>query len=135
VRVRAAFSDERGIVVSFLVKVILGLVVVGTLLIEGGSILFTKLRVQDVAESAATAGASQLFNSGNCSSAGEVAVVTAHDKDPRAKVRSYECHPDQRFSVVVTKQADTLYLHLVGFLDDFTVATARVTAQPPTPDV
>ena len=134
-RARAAFSDERGIVVSFLFKVIIGLVVVGTLLIEGGSILFTKLRVQDVAESAATAGASQLFHTGDCSSAGEVAVITAHDKDPRAKVRSYECHRDQRFSVVVTKQADTLYLHLVGFLDDFTVATARVTAQPPTPDV
>jgi len=83
----AALADERGIVVSFLVKAILGLVVVGTLLIEGGSIMFTKLRVQDVAESAATAGAAQLVQSRDCSGAGDVATVTAHDKDSRATVR------------------------------------------------
>jgi Flp pilus assembly protein TadG len=133
--VRAALADERGIVVSFLVKAILGLVVVGTLLIEGGSILFTRLRVQDVAESAATAGASDLAQNRDCSGAGEVATISAHDKDSRARVRSYQCHQDGRFTVVVTKRADTLYVHLVGFLEDLTLARAQVTAEPPTPDV
>jgi Flp pilus assembly protein TadG len=132
---RAAFADERGIVVSFLVKAILGLVVVGTLLIEGGSIMFTKLRVQDVAESAATAGAAQLMQSRDCSGAGEVATVTAHDKDSRARVRSYQCHQDGRFTVVLTKRADTLYVHMIGFLEDLTLARTQVTAEPPTPDV
>ncbi|MGH2696245.1 MAG: hypothetical protein ACRDIW_04550 [Actinomycetota bacterium] len=132
---RAALADERGIVVSFLVKAILGLVVVGTLLIEGGSILFTRLRVQDVAESAATAGAAQLMQSRDCSGAGEVATVTAHDKDSRARVRSYQCHQDGRFTVVLTKRADTLYVHMIGFLEDLTLARTQVTAEPPTPDV
>lgn len=132
---RAADADERGIVASFLVKAILGLVVAGTLLIEGGSILFTRLRVQDVAESAATAGAAQLAQSPDCRGAGQVASVTAHDKDSRARVRSYQCHQDGRFTVVVTKRADTLYVHLVGFLEDFTLARAQVTSEPPTPDV
>jgi hypothetical protein len=135
VSIRAVLADERGIVASFLIKVILGLVVVGTLLIEGGSILFTRLRVQDVAESAATVGAAQLLQSGDCSSAGDVAATNAHDKDSRVRIRSYQCHQDGRFTVVVTKRADTLYVHLVGFLKDLTVARAQVTAQPPTPEV
>lgn len=131
---RAALADERGIVVSFLVKAILGLVVVGTLLIEGGSIMFTRLRVQDVAESAATAGAAQLMQSRDCSGAGEVATVAAHDKDSLARVRSYQCHQDGRFTVVLTKRADTLYVHMIGFLEDLTLARTQVTAEPPTPD-
>lgn len=135
-RVRAVLADERGIVVSFLVKVILGFVIVGTLMIEGGSILFTRLKVQDVAESAATAGASQLSaNPRDCAGAGEAARIVAGDKDPRAKLKSYECRTDLSFSVVMTKRAETLYVHLIGFLDDLTVATARATATPPNPDV
>jgi Flp pilus assembly protein TadG len=132
---RAALADERGIVVSFLIKAILGLVVVGTLLIEGGSIMFTKLRVQDVAESAATAGAAHLMQSRDCSGAGEVATVAAHDKDSGARVRSYQCHQDGRFTVVLTKRVDTLYVHMIGFLEDLTLARTQVTAEPPTPDV
>ena len=135
ISLRPLHDDERGIVVSFLVKVILGLVVAGTILIEGGSIMFTKLRVQDVAESAATAGAHQMFQSPDCSLAGEVATIAAHDKDARARVRSYQCHRDGRFTVVVTKRAETLYVHLLGFMDDLTLARSEATAQPPTPDV
>jgi Flp pilus assembly protein TadG len=133
--IRALHGDERGIVVSFLVKVILGLVVAGTVLIEGGSIMFTKLRVQDVAESAATAGAAQLLKSTDCAVAGEVARISAHDKDARAQVRSYECHRDGRFSVVIRKRAETLYVHLIPPFEDLTVAESRATASPPTPDV
>jgi Flp pilus assembly protein TadG len=135
VSIRAFHHDERGIVVSFLIKVILGLVLLGTLLIEGGSILFTRLRVHDVAESAATAGASHLFQTQDCSAAGEVATINAHDRDSRARLRSYQCHQNGRFTVVVTKRAETLYVHLIGFLEDLTMARAEVTADPPTPDV
>lgn len=128
-------ADERGIVVSFLVKVILGLVIAGTLLIEGGSIMFTRLRVQDVAESAATAGATQLERTRDCSAAGDAAGISAHDKDPRAQMRSYQCHRDGRFSVLVRKRAETLYVHLIGFMEDLTVAEAQVTADPPSANV
>ena len=128
-------ADERGIVVSFLAKVILGLVISGTLLIEGGSIMFTKLRVQDVAESAATAGAAQLERTRDCSAAGDAAGISALDKDPRAQLRSYQCHRDGRFSVLVRKRAETLYVHLIGFMEDLTVAEAQVTADPPEANV
>jgi hypothetical protein len=67
--------------------------------------------------------------------AGEVAAITAHDKDTKARIRSYQCYRDGRFTVVVAKQAETLYVHLIGFLKDYTRAEAQVTAQPPTPDV
>ena len=125
-------ADERGIVMSFLVKVILGLVIAGTLLIEGGSIMFTKLRVQDVAESAATAGAADLVQHRDCSAAGDAAALQAHDKDARAQLRSYQCHRDGRFTVVIRKRAETLYVHLIGFLEDLTDRVAAVTAAPPT---
>jgi hypothetical protein len=132
--VRAFHDDERGIVASFLIKVVLGLALAGTLLIEGGSILFTKLRVQDVAESAATAGVGQLNTLRSCNAAGDAAVHAVQDKDPRATLKSYECHPDGRFTVVVSKQAETLYVHRIGFLKDFVTASSTVTAQPAAPN-
>jgi Flp pilus assembly protein TadG len=132
--VRAFLDDERGIVASFLIKVVLGLALVGTILIEGGSILFTKLRVQDVAESAATAGVGELNTLRNCTAAGDAAFFTVHDKDPRAALKSYECHSDGRFTVVVSKRANTLYVHQIGFLKDFVTATSRVTAEPAAPN-
>jgi hypothetical protein len=136
VNARAIHRDERGIVLSFLVKVILGFLIVGTILIEGGSIMFARLRIQDVAESAATAGASQLAQEPrDCAGAGQEALLVAHDKDPVATLTSYECHPDLSFSVVMTKHADTLYVQLISFLKPLTVATAHVTARPPQPDV
>jgi Flp pilus assembly protein TadG len=132
---RSLHGDERGIVLSFLVKVIVGLVLLGTILIEGGSIMFTRLRVQDVAESAATAGAAHLLQQGQCGAAGEAATITAHDKDINVRIRSYQCHRDGRFTVLASKRAETLYVHLIAFLKEMAVARARVTAEPPTPDV
>lgn len=133
--IRRLHADERGVVASFLIKVILGLAVIGTVLIEGGSVLFNRLQVQDAAESAATAGAARFFLTGSCDSARDEAKITIHDKDAVANVKATECLPDGRFSVVVTKRANTLYLHRFDLFRHLTTATARVTAEPPQPDV
>jgi hypothetical protein len=49
-------ADHRGMVASFLVKVVLGIFLVGLIFVEGGSIMFTELKVRDTAESGATPG-------------------------------------------------------------------------------
>jgi hypothetical protein len=70
-------ADQRGIVVSFLIRVLLGIAIVGLVFVEGGSIVFTKLRVQDTAESGANSGVGALSTSpADCTSAGAMAAQT-----------------------------------------------------------
>ena len=53
--------------VSFLLRVVLGIFLVGLIFVEGGSILFTELKVRDTAESGANAGVGYLSqNPGQC---------------------------------------------------------------------
>ena len=125
-------SDERGIIASYLVKVVLVMALIGGTLIEGVTILFTRLQVQDAAESAATSGAARLGDTGDCAGAGEAATTTAHDKVPEARVTSYECNPeDMSFTVVLRKRASTLVVHRIGFMEGLAVAESKVTARPP----
>jgi hypothetical protein len=133
---RRLHADERGIVISFLIKVILGLVLVGLVFIEGGSILFTKLRVQDTAESGATVGVDVLQTSpGSCAAAGERATVAVHDRDPEVTVTEFSCLADGRFRISVQKAADTIVVDKVSFLKGLATAESTATAAPATPGV
>lgn len=127
-------NDEQGIVAFFLIKVILGIALLGLLFIEGGSIIFTRFKVQDVAETGATAGVGQLqAASNNCDVAGEVAAEAVHVKDPDVKVKSYTCHPDGRFTITVQKRANTLVVDRIEFMEDLALARSTATASPAEP--
>ena len=133
---RRLHADERGIVLSFLIKVILGLVLVGLVFIEGGSIIFTKLRVQDSAESGATAGVGYLQTSpGNCAAAGEQATITVLDRDSEVNVTEFSCLADGRFRITVRKTASTVVVDKIGFLKDLATAESTATAAPASPGV
>jgi hypothetical protein len=133
---RRLHADERGIVLSFLIKVILGLVLVGLVFIEGGSIIFTKLRVQDSAESGAVRGVEYLQSSpGNCAAAGEIATITVLDRDSEAKVTEFSCLADGRFRLTVRKTASTVVVDKIGFLKNLAKAESTATASPASPGV
>jgi hypothetical protein len=131
---RRLHVDERGIVLSFLIKVILGLVLVGLVFIEGGSIIFAKLRVQDTAESGATVGVGYLqTNPGNCAAAGEQATLAVHDRDSEVTVTEFSCLADGRFRITVRKIAPTVVVDKISFLKKWATAESTATAAPASP--
>jgi hypothetical protein len=129
-------TDQRGIVISFLIRVLLGIAIVGLVFVEGGSILFTKLRVQDTAESGATAGVGALSASPtDCTSAGTTAVQTVHDKDPEIEITGFTCLSDGRFRITVQKEASTIVVGNISAIERWAMARSTATARPAAPGV
>jgi Flp pilus assembly protein TadG len=129
-------TDQRGIVASFLVKALLGIAIAGLLFVEGGSIVFTKLKVQDTAESGATAGVGYLTsNPGECAPAGDIAVQAVLDKDPTVKVTGFTCLPDGRFRITVQKDAATILVGKISATEKWALARSTATAKPAVPGV
>jgi hypothetical protein len=97
-------ADQRGIVATFLLKVALGIALAGLIFVEGGSILFTELKVRDTAESGANAGVGYLTeHPGECQAAGQIAAQAVADKDPDIEILGMDCLPDGRFRITVRK--------------------------------
>lgn len=129
-------ADQRGIVVSFLVKVVLGIAIVGLAFVETGSILFTKLKVQDTAESGATAGVGYLTQtSGDCRGAQQIGSQAVADKDPDVEIVRMDCLPDGRFRMTLRKEASTILVGKISAIEDWAVATSTATARPAVPGV
>jgi hypothetical protein len=133
--VASLHRDQRGIVAAFMVRLVVVLALIGMVFLEGGAILFSKLQAQDVAESAAVAGAGSWWHTRSADSAREEARLRMHDKSPRAKMTSFTLHPDGSVTVTIKLQANTILLQHIGFLQPYTFSRATVTAQPPHPDV
>jgi hypothetical protein len=133
--VASLHRDQRGIVAAFMFRLILVLTLIGIVFVEGGAIVFSKLQAQDVAESAAVAGATSWWHTRSPDSARKQAVLLMEDKSPRAKMTAFTLNPDGSVSVTVRLQANTILIQHVGFLEDYTVSRATATAQPPNPDV
>jgi Flp pilus assembly protein TadG len=132
----AAFhADESGIVTSWLIKVVVGIALVGLVFVEGGSIIFTKLTVQDAAESAATAGVDYLSrNPQDCRGADGIARGAVANKDSEAAVTRSTCLSDGRFRVTVRKEATTMVVERIPPISDWAVAVSTATAQPASPN-
>jgi hypothetical protein len=129
-------ADQRGIVVSFLIRVLVGIALVGLVFVEGGSILFTKLRVQDTAESGANSGVGALSTSpADCTAAGAMAAQTVHDKDPEIEITGFTCLPDGRFRISVRKEASTIVVGKISAIERWAVARSTATARPAVPGV
>jgi hypothetical protein len=133
--VASLHRDQRGIVAAFMFRLILVLTLIGIVFVEGGAIVFSKLQAQDVAESAAVAGATSWWHTRSPDSARKQAVLLMEDKSPRAKMTAFTLNPDGSVSVTVRLQANTILIQHVGFLEDYTVSRATATALPPNPDV
>jgi hypothetical protein len=124
-------SDERGIVVSFLIKVVIGLAIAGFILAEAGQIIFARITAEDVADRAAQAAASEYEDNGDIDTAHRVAVDIAEEDE--AKLKKFVVNPaDGSVRVVVRKRADTLVVDKIGFMEGLTVAEGKAIGRPPT---
>jgi len=123
--------DERGFLIGSAAKLVIFLVLLGLVLFEGGSVIWARLSAQDTADGAATAAVTTYRDTRNIRRAHEEALATVADKDPTAKMTSFEVHSDGSVTVRVRKVAETLVIHRVGFLEGLAVARGTATLEPP----
>lgn len=131
----ARLSDERGIVVSFVVKLVLGIAIIGLTAVEGTSVLFARLRAQDTAETAASVAASTFAGTRDANAAHAAAVTAISDKDPSVRLlpgrRGFVVRQDGSIEITVKKRASTIIVQHIGFLEDLAVARASAVGHPP----
>jgi hypothetical protein len=127
--------DQRGIVLAYMVKLLVVIALIGVVFVEGGAVVFSKLQAQDVAESAAVAGAGSWLHTRRADSARREALLRMHDKSPRAKMTAFTLPPNGSVSVTVRVEANTILLQHLSFLEPYTVSRATATAEAPHPDV
>jgi hypothetical protein len=129
------WRDEDGVILSGMVKLILGLAIAGFILIEAGQIVFARISVQDLADRAAAAAADAYDDTGSIDAARDAAeevVATDESAKIREKKGSFVVNPvDRSVRIVLRKRASTLIVDKIGFLEGFTIAEGRATAHPP----
>ena len=129
---RSLSADERGLVGKSLVISLVLVMLVGIALVEGGSILFARLQIQDLAQATAVEGAATLRNTNSAAIAEEAAKRLAHDRDPAVRVTAFVVLPDGSVRITLKKKARTFIVQHVSFLEDLAVVKATETAHPPT---
>jgi hypothetical protein len=121
-------TDERGLIGKVLLiwLVILGLVIVA--LIDGGSILLTRLRTNDLAWDAAFAAEVRFSETGRRRQAVRAALATIAETGGDARLVELEVSGQGDVTVVVSDRAGTVLVGRLGFFEDLTTATASDTA-------
>lgn len=107
----------------------------GMALIDGGSILFAKLQLNDLAETASIDGAAAYGKSHNAQAAFVEARSTVATRDANAVLdpKTFEIDPrTATVTITLTKTADTLFLRYIGPLKKWADLTARASGRPPT---
>lgn len=125
--------DERGIVVSWLVRVVVGLALVGVVLFDAGSIVVNFFTLDGAADEVALTVSTDLATGTpvvpnlectrrSTAPACEVVFAVARDKG----VRIVSAHFDQEgiFHVELRRAAETLIVGRIGAIEDWATATA-----------
>jgi hypothetical protein len=120
--------EERGLVGRATVVLFVVVIVFGLLIVEGGSIVFARLQMSDLASASAVEGASVYRRTSSVEAAREAAKAFAQDRDEEARITRFVVGPDGAVTVTVRKKARTFVVQHVGFLEDFAVAKATETA-------
>ena len=128
---RRLVHDERGFILSSLVRLLVVLALLGLAGIETASVVFARVQTQDTAEQAAFEAARDYRDSSDVQSARQAAEFHIADTDPSAELRQFQVRTDGSVRVVVFKRATTLLIHRIGFLKEFTEARGRAVGQPP----
>ena len=129
-RKTALLRDEHGLVGFSLMRWIIVIVVLGVLMIEGGSIIFTAIGLQNAADGAAVEAARVWKESQNLEAASAAVLEELDDREQdEARLVSIDADSTEPFEVriEVKKRAATLIVHRIGFLKG--LATVDVEAE------
>ena len=130
--------DERGIITASLVRYTAILVVLGLILIEAGSILYTYIRLQNTSDAAAVAAADTWSETGNIRTARRAARAELDTKDQEdATIVRFEGDGPPTYEVRLTarKEAPTIIVGRIGFLRDLAEVDVEADARPVQPGV
>jgi Flp pilus assembly protein TadG len=128
-------ADERGFVIASLLRLVFILLVLGLVVVEGGSILFTRLTLGDAVEYAATQGAAQLQSSRSPQAAQAATAEALAERETDATLTRFEVLPDGGVRVTATKQAATVLVHRISFLEDLARVEATASGRPVDPNL
>ena len=126
---RTRLREERGAFNGSVVLIVIMFIVFGVALIDGGSILFAKLQLQDLAETAATDAAAEYRKNGNETAAFQAALTIVEERDKAVTVdeESFSVDPaDATVTITLTKDASVLFIDKIPPLQDFVHMKATV---------
>ena len=124
-------TDERGLILSSFVKLAVFLLVLFVAGVETASVVFSRVQIQDTAEQAAHAAAVSYRDRGDVQVARLTAEALMSERDPDAELRQFQVRSNGSVRVVAFKRANTLFIHRVSFLKEFTKARGRAIAPAP----
>jgi uncharacterized membrane protein len=130
---RNRFREEAGAVGWLIVMWLAVVVLVGVVVMDAGSIAFTKFRLADVASSSATQAANAYRTSHDLVGACQAAVEQIATEDPDAKLAVEGCSVDAQTGVVtikVRKQAKTILAGRFAFTKHYAKVTATESNGP-----
>jgi len=111
--------DERGLLVSFVIRFALVIALMVLAVEEGGQILLAQVHAGTAARSAAQAAANMFHSTHSQVRAEDAAMKAAAEVAPAAEILNIVIHPDASVSVTAVETAKTIVVHRVGFLKDF----------------
>lgn len=129
----ARFRDERGLVGKMVVGLLLGIIFLGLVAVETGSIVFAKLSLENTVSSAAADGERDLASSHDANSACRTAAASVHEHDDSAFFVKCVADPKtNQIFVKIRKVAPTLIVQRVGFLRKLGIVKATAETGPGT---
>lgn len=123
--------DQRGLLGISLAANLALLAVLGLAAYEGGAVILARLKVQDVAETAATEGAQVFRDTKSEGSANAAVEAEVADRDPKAIIERFAVLADGSVTVKLRRRPNILIIHRIGFLKGFAIARGSATAAPP----
>lgn len=130
---RQRMDDQRGLVGKILIVwlLILALFVIAS--VDTISILYTRFKVADAAQSASFDAAAAYKATRSRDAAVKAAAATIEESVSGAKLVSLDVDPATGdVTLTVSKKAGTILAGRIGFLKHFTKATSTETSPPPT---
>jgi Flp pilus assembly protein TadG len=124
-------SGEVGLVGRSLIILIAVIVVVGLAAVEGGSILFTELKLQDAADAAASAASGAYGSTHRLELAKEAAISAIQENDDGAHLVKLVADTQGNVTVTLKKKAVTMVVQRIGFLKHLAIVKATSTSGPP----
>jgi hypothetical protein len=125
--------DESGMVGKIIVIWLLLVALLGVVAIDTASIVFTKFRLSDTAQSAATAAAVSYQNSHDVQAACAAAAQSVTTTDEHLRFPAGACKIDPStgtVTVVLRKDARTIIAGRLSFTKDLTKVVQKETAGP-----
>lgn len=124
--------DERGIIVGWLAKLIIGFVIVGILIFDGGAILINFFTLDSTADDIARELTTETISQSFTSQANLEIAAREHAKAARARLVSVSVDESKRIHVVLRRRATTLVVGRIEPIKNWARATAEGEYAPTT---